>query len=166
MRLPGLFRNGAFCFARRRPLFIRQHAADRFNCLIDPARYLAGRRLQTAGACGRMIEFARKARAVGAERMDLGDERILAAVDFVPPLGSRFERVKCMRQPLACRLDGIAIAHWPSSAATSAAHHTRKPCDRKRLRMEAYVASSFSVNVQSDFSAALCMTLPAVRPRN
>jgi hypothetical protein len=29
--------------------------------------------------------------------------------------------------------------------------------------MEAYVASSFSVNVQSDFPSALCMTLAAVR---
>jgi len=114
-----------------------------------------------------VIELARQPCAVGAERVNLGDEGILPAVDFAPPLGSRFERVQRMRQPLACKLDGIAIAHLAILGRHKRrARHTLKPCDRKHLHTEAYVASSFSVNVQSDFRAALCMTPTALTPRN
>jgi hypothetical protein len=35
---------------------------------------------------------------------------------------------------------------------------SRKVCDRNRLSRELYVASSASVNVESKFTAALCMT--------
>ena len=45
-----------------------------------------------------MIEFACKPRPIGAERVDLGDERILPTIELTPPVRRSFERVK---KPLA-----------------------------------------------------------------
>ena len=50
--------------------------------------------LQTAGTRSRVIEFARKPCPVGAERMDLGYECILPAIELTSPLRRRFERVE------------------------------------------------------------------------
>ena len=173
IRWPGLLRDDVFCSLGSlirlcvSQLFLREHAADGFNRLIDPTRHFPSRSLQTARARGRVIKLACQSRAVGTESMDLGDEGILPAVDFVAPLGSRLKRIQRMRQPLACKLDGITIAHLAILGRHKRrARHTLKPCDRKYLHTEAYVASSFSVNVQSDFRAALCMTQTALPPCN
>jgi hypothetical protein len=100
-----------------------EHAADCFNRLIDPARNFPRGGFQSAGTRRRMIEFACKPRPIGAERVDLGDERILPTIELAPPVRRRFQRIKSKRQALAGELDGIVVAHL----AILGGHRHREP---------------------------------------
>ena len=59
----------------------------------------------------RVIEFAGELRAIGTERVDLRQQRLVVAVEFAAPLGRGFERVKRERQAPARDSDGIGVAH-------------------------------------------------------
>src|SRR5580692_5815413 len=63
-----------------------QHAADRFDGVVDALRNLAVGGLERARAGGGVIELAGQPRAIGAERVDLIGKRFLAAVGLAPPL--------------------------------------------------------------------------------
>src|SRR5262249_60671222 len=63
------------------------------------------------GTRHRGVELGGEARAVGAERVQLGVERLLAAVGLVPPLDCGRERIECKRKTFAGRVDGGGLGH-------------------------------------------------------
>src|SRR5262249_62223716 len=66
---------------------------------------------QRAGARHRRIELRGETRAVGAERVQLGVQRLFAAVGVVSPLDRGRKRIECERKTFAGRVDGAGLGH-------------------------------------------------------
>ena len=74
-----------------------EHVFDPAALAEDPAGHAPERELESSLRPRSMREFVGQARAVGAERVQLGVQRLLAAVGFVPPLDRGRKRIECER---------------------------------------------------------------------
>ena len=116
----------------------REHGPDGVDGGIEPLGHLAIGDFQRAGARHRRIELGGETRAVGPERVQLGVQRLLAAVGLVSPLDRGRKRIECERKTFAGRVDTGRI---------------RQPCGvkifcvGKQLQKESYVARGLVVNV-------------------
>src|SRR5215467_14673430 len=68
---------------------------------------------QGAAARGRGIKLRGEPGAVGAERLQLRVQCLLAAIGLVPALDSGGERIERERKTLAGRVDGAPFGHFP-----------------------------------------------------
>src|SRR5262249_15407658 len=78
---------------------------------IEPLSDLAIGDFQRTGTRHRRVELGGEARAVGAERVQLGVERLLAAVGLVPPLDFGRARIECNGRTFAGRVGGAGLGH-------------------------------------------------------
>src|SRR5579862_1262348 len=90
-----------------------QHAADGFDGVVDPLRHLAIDGFELASAGGNLVQFASQPGAVAVERMDLADQRLLAAVGLAPPLYRGIQCFERTRQTQARSFNRIGFAHAP-----------------------------------------------------
>src|SRR5271155_5048586 len=88
-----------------------QHAADRFDCLVDPLCDLPVGGFEPARPRRRMIEFAGEPRPIGAERVDLCEQCLMVAIEFAAPLGRSLQRIERERQTPVRNVDGIGVVH-------------------------------------------------------
>jgi hypothetical protein len=92
--------------------------------------------------------------------VQLGVQRLLAAVGFVPPLDRGRKRIECERKTLAGRVDGAGLGHPRQPLGPADTGRIRQPgsvkifCAGKQLQREAYVACGLVVNVGAQFIAA------------
>src|SRR5438105_7885843 len=114
----------------------RAHGVDRE---IEPARDLAIRRLEPLGARGLCVEIGGELGAVGAERVHLRGERVLAGVGLAPALGGRLERVERGGKAPACSIDRARIGHGRLRLPAVAAPPSRMFRLSKELRIKTYV---------------------------
>src|SRR5262249_19245245 len=77
-------------------------------------------RLQRLGARRGGVELGGEPQAVGAERVELGVERLLAVIRIAPPLDRGRQRVERERKTFAGRIDGAWLAHSPRIPSMSA----------------------------------------------
>jgi len=105
---------------------VREHPADRFDRLVDPLRDLAVGGFQPARAGRRVIKLAGEPRPIGAERMDLHQQRLEVTIEFAAPPGCGFERIKRKRQTPARDGDGIGIVHVAIRYGQRVARHQVK----------------------------------------
>src|SRR5919109_5017572 len=89
----------------------REYGADRVDGGIEPLGDLAIGCLQRPIARGRGVELRGKARAIGAERMQLSVECLLAAIRLVPPLHGSRKRIEREGKTFAGGLDGARFRH-------------------------------------------------------
>src|ERR1700676_1302165 len=92
-------------------------AVDCFDGAIDPLRDILGGGFERARPRRRLIKLARQPRPIGAERVDMLGERLLAAIGLAPPLGRGLQGVERMRKPALRDVDRVGLAHGPSTAA-------------------------------------------------
>src|SRR5262249_40822245 len=92
-------------------LIRRKHGTDGVDRGIEPLRNLAVGRLQPPRARRGGIKLGSEPRAVGAERVQLGIERLLAAIGLLPPLDRGGQCIERKRKALAGGIDGADVVH-------------------------------------------------------
>src|SRR5437763_9206177 len=88
-----------------------EHGANGIDSGIEPPSNLAIGAFQRPVARRSGIEFLGKARAVGAERVQLVVQRLFAAVGFVPPFDGGSQRIERKGETFAGRIDGACFGH-------------------------------------------------------
>jgi len=78
---------------------------------IEPLGDLPIGGLQRARTSDGIIEFGREARAIGAEGMQLGSQRLLSAIRLAPPFNRGRKRVERARKTSAGGIDGAWLGH-------------------------------------------------------
>src|SRR5215470_2085422 len=96
--------------------------ADGIDGGVESMGDLPVRALQRAHPRGLSIEISGKPRAIRAERLELGAERLSAAVGVTPTFQRGLERVERQGETLAGRVDRACVGHRPP--VTSAEHCT------------------------------------------
>jgi hypothetical protein len=93
-----------------------KHRANGLHGNVEPACNLAIGRLEASRVGGLGIKIGRQLGTIGAQRLHLSGEPILATIMFTPPLDGSFQRVERRNQPggsgfdQAGAVDHIAVA--------------------------------------------------------
>ena len=133
-----------------------QHGADGLDGGVEAVCDFAIGALEGFRVCGRGIEVGGELRTVGAERVQLRDDRLALAIGLVAPLDRTLQRVKRQHQAFGGRVD-CTHAHCQQSSFLDRFGFRQMSRVGKRLGEEAYVLWRLAVNIDGIFSPALCM---------
>src|SRR5262249_61452183 len=92
-----------------------EHGPDGVDGGIEPVGDLAIGDFQHARARYRRIELRGETRTVGAERVQLGVQRLLAAVGLVSPLDRGRDGIECAGKTLAGARHGAGLGEYPQT---------------------------------------------------
>src|SRR5262245_20395418 len=91
--------------------------ADGVDGGVEPMRDFPVRALERAHPRGLNIEIGGKPGAIRAERLELGPQRLLAAVRVAPTLERSLKRIERQGKTLGCSVDRACVGHRPPVTA-------------------------------------------------